>query len=34
MLVFLGLVLDLVGTIVMGLVVLAYFAPECLDLYE
>lgn len=34
MLVFLGLVLDPVGTIVMGLVVLPYFASECLDLFK
>ena len=34
MLVFLGLVLDPVGSVIMGLVVLPYFAPECLDLYE
>ena len=34
MLVFLGLVLDPVGTIVMGLVVFSYFAPEQLDLFE
>ena len=34
MLVFLGLVLDPVSSIIMGLVVLPDFAPECLDLYE
>ena len=34
MLVFLGMVLDPVGSIIMGLVVLSYFAPECLNLYE
>ena len=34
MLVFLGLVLDPVSSIIMGLVVLPNFAPECLDLYE
>ena len=34
MLVFLGLVLDPVGTIVMGLLVFPYFAPEQLDLFE
>ena len=34
MLVFLGLVLDPVGSLIMGLTVLPYFAPECLDHYE
>ena len=34
MLVFLGLVLDPVGSIIMGLIVLPYFAPKCLDPYE
>ena len=28
------MVLDPVGSIIMGLVVLSYFAPECLNLYE
>ena len=34
MLVFFGSVLDPVSSIIMGLAVLPYFAPECLDLYE
>ena len=34
MLVFLGLVLDPVSSIIMGLVVLPHFVSECLDLYE
>ena len=34
MLVFFGSVLDPASSIIMGLAVLPYFAPECLDLYE
>ena len=34
MLVFFGSVLDPVSSIIMGLAVLPYFAPECLDLHE